>query len=175
MVSLVTSMTPPLNYIFVILRQCRCYSKTKTTKQSKTRRKMLSMAKLNDSRWFFITRLRYYKCVHAQGVIMLISISITIILLFNFEKNYSYVFMFLQNFKISFPSVLTVYFVLFFRENGEKTLTINLNKFCLHAVAGFARVSVRRGPDSCGWRMRMGKCGEKNADGKNADGKKINK
>ena len=32
MVSLVTSMTPPLNYIFVILRQCRCYSKTKTTK-----------------------------------------------------------------------------------------------------------------------------------------------
>ena len=27
MVSLVTSMTPPLNYIFVILRQCRCYSK----------------------------------------------------------------------------------------------------------------------------------------------------
>ena len=34
-VSLITSMTLPLNYIFVLLlltRQCRCYSKTKTTK-----------------------------------------------------------------------------------------------------------------------------------------------
>ena len=28
------------------------------------------------------------------------------------------------------------------------------------------RVSVNRGPDTCGWRMRMGKCGWKNADGK---------
>ena len=44
-------------------------------------------------------------------------------------------------------------------------------------------VSVKRGPDTCGWRMRMGKCGWKNADNKkikkektrNADGKKINK
>ena len=67
-------------------------------------------------------------------------ISITIILLFNFEKNYSYVFMFLQNFKISFPSVLTVYFVLFLRENGEKNLTINFNIFCLHAVADLRRI-----------------------------------
>ena len=32
MVSLVTYMTPPLNYIFVILRQCRCFSQTKKTK-----------------------------------------------------------------------------------------------------------------------------------------------
>ena len=46
-----------------------------------------------------------------QGVIMLISI--TIIFRFNFEKNISYVFLFLRNFKISFPSVFTVYFVLF--------------------------------------------------------------
>ena len=41
-----------------------------------------------------------------QGEIMLISI--TIIILFNFEKNMSYVFLFLPNFKISFPSVITV-------------------------------------------------------------------
>ena len=27
-------------------------------------------------------------------------------------------------------------------------------------------VSVKRGPDTSGWRMRMGKCGSKNADGK---------
>ena len=27
-------------------------------------------------------------------------------------------------------------------------------------------VSVRCGPDTCGWRMRMGKCGWKNADNK---------
>ena len=32
MAFLVTFMTPPLNYIFIILRHCRCYSKTKTTK-----------------------------------------------------------------------------------------------------------------------------------------------
>ena len=70
-----------------------------------------------------------------QGVIMLISITI---LRLNFEKNISYVFLFLGNFKISFPSVFTVYFVLFLRENGGKKLTINLNKFCLHAVAGSA-------------------------------------
>ena len=53
-----------------------------------------------------------YKCVQlVQGEIMLISI--TIILLFNFEKNISYVFLFLRNFKISFPSVFPVYLVLF--------------------------------------------------------------
>ena len=61
-------------------------------------------------------------------------------LLFNFEKNISYVFLalFLRNLKISFPSVFTVYFFLFKREKRRKNLTINLNKFCLHAVAGFA-------------------------------------
>ena len=54
----------------------------------------------------------FYKCVQlVQGVIMLISI--TIILLFNFEKNISYVLLFLRYFKISLPSVFTVYFVLF--------------------------------------------------------------
>ena len=33
--------------------------------------------------------------------------------LLNFEKNLSYVFLFLRNFKISFPPVFTVYLVLF--------------------------------------------------------------
>ena len=37
-------------------------------------------------------------------------------------------------------------------------------------------MSVKRGPDACGWRMRMRKCGEKNADGKNnADNQKSKK
>ena len=71
-----------------------------------------------------------------QGEIMLISI--TIILLLNFKKNISYVFLFLRNFKISFPSVFTVYLALFWREKRRQNLTTNLNKFCLHAVAGFA-------------------------------------
>ena len=48
-------------------------------------------------------------------------------------------------------------------------------------ILGFyTRMSVKRGPYTCGWRMRMGKCGWKNADNKkikkektrNADGKK---
>ena len=62
----------------------------------------------------------FYKCVQlVHGVIMLISI--TIILLCNFEKkNISYVFLFLRYFKISFHSVFTVYFVLFYREKRRK-------------------------------------------------------
>ena len=84
------------------------------------------------------------KCVQlVQGVIMLISIT-TSLLLFNFEKNISYVFLFLRNFKISFPSVFTVHFVLFQREKRRKNLTINLNKFCLHAVAGFTTHCTNR-------------------------------
>ena len=45
-------------------------------------------------------------------------------------------------------------------------------------LAWFIRlgVSVKRGPDTCGWRMRMGKCGWKNADGKkNTESKKRKK
>ena len=98
-------------------RQCRCYSKTKTIKyclkhEGKSH-PCQSMAKLKESRSCFITRWRvFYKCVQlVQGEIMLISI--TIIHLFNFEKNISYVFLVLRNFKISFPSVFTVYLVLF--------------------------------------------------------------
>ena len=33
-------------------------------------------------------------------------------------------------------------------------------------LSGSNGVSVKRGPDTCGWRMRMGKCGWKSADGK---------
>ena len=88
---------------------------------------MSSMAKLKDSWSCFITRWRvFYKCVQlVQCEIMLISI--TIILLFNFEKkkkNISYVFLFLQNFKISFPSVFTIYLFCFREKNGEKTLQL---------------------------------------------------
>ena len=42
-------------------------------------------------------------------------------------------------------------------------------------LTGLEGVSVKRGPDTCGWRMRMGKCGWKNADGKNSDNKKSKK
>ena len=79
-----------------------------------------------------------YKWVQlVQGEIMLISI--TIILLFNFEKkNMSYVFLSLRTCKICFPSVFTIYVVLFYREKRRKNLATNFNKFCLHAVAGFA-------------------------------------
>ena len=76
---------------------------------------MSSMAKLKDSRSRFITRLRvFYKCVQlVQGEIMLIAIPI--ILIFNCEKKTSHMSscLFLRNFKISFPSVFTVYLVLF--------------------------------------------------------------
>ena len=96
------------------------------------------MAKIKDSRSCFRTRWRiFYKCMQlVQGEIMLILI--TIILLLNFKKNISYVFLFLRNFKISFPSVFTVYLALFWREKRRQNLTTNLNKVCLHAVAGFA-------------------------------------
>ena len=82
-----------------------------------------------------------------QGEIMLISI--TIILLFNFEKNISYVFLFLRNFNISFPSVFTVYFGLFLREKRRKNLTINLNKFLLTSGGGICD-ALRESP----WRAR---------------------
>ena len=60
------------------------------------------------------------------------------------EISIMYDFLFLRNFKISFPSVLTVYFVLFLREKRKKNLKINLNKFCLHAVARFATHCANR-------------------------------
>ena len=74
-------------------------------------------------------------------------ISITIILLFNFEKNISYVFLFLRNFKISFPSVFTVYLVLFGEKNGEKTLqltSINFVYMRLPDLQRIARIAMAR-------------------------------
>ena len=63
-----------------------------------------------------------------QGEIMLISI--TIILLFNFEKkNISYVFLFLRNFKISFPQFLPFTLFCFREKNGEKTLQLTSINF----------------------------------------------
>ena len=43
-----------------------------------------------------------------------LSTTITIILLFNFELNISYVFLFVRNFKISFPSVFRPFFLVLF-------------------------------------------------------------
>ena len=67
---------------------------------------------------------------------------------------------------------------------GGKTVTVKA--VCRSDIQGQKAtagvwVSVKRGPDTCGWRMRMGKRGWKNADNKkskkkkktrNADGKK---
>ena len=49
------------------------------------------------------------------------------------------------------------------------------SKQCL-LLTGSRGVSVKRGPDTCGWWMRMGKCGWKNVDGKmRKDAKKSKK
>ena len=86
--------------------------------------------------------MRESKCVQlVQGEIMLISI--TIILLLNFEKNISYVFLFLRNFKISFPSVFTVYL----EKNGGKTLqltSINFVYMPLPDLQRIARIAMAR-------------------------------
>ena len=108
---------------------------------------MSSMAKLKDNRSCFITRWRVvYKCVQLlQGEIMLISI--TIILLLNFEKTISYVFLFLRNFKISFPSVLLVTLSCFREKNGEKTLqltSINFVYMRLPDLRRIARIAMAR-------------------------------
>ena len=87
----------------------------------------------------------------AAGARFITLISITIILLFNFEKKKknSYVFLFLRNFKMSFPSVFTVYFGLFLREKRRKNLTINLNNFLLTSGGGICD-ALRESP----WRAR---------------------
>ena len=72
-------------YFCSTTRQCRCYSKTKTTKYC-----LKHEGKSHPwQRSCFITRWRvFYKCVQlVKGEIMLISINI--ILFFNFEKNIS--------------------------------------------------------------------------------------
>ena len=86
----------------------------------------------------------FYKCVQlVQGVIMLISI--TIILLFNFEKKTSRTsFCFFGTSKLVSPQCLLFTLFCFTEKNGEKKLTINLNKLCLHAVAGIATHCANR-------------------------------
>ena len=74
-------------------------------------------------------------------------ISITIILLFNLKKNISDVFLFLRNFKISFPSVFSVYLVCFREKNGEKTLqltSINCVYMGLLDLQRIARIAMAR-------------------------------
>ena len=86
----------------------------------------------------------FYKCMQLeQGVIMLISI--TIILLFNFEKKTSRTsFCFFGTSKLVSHQCLLFTLFCFTEKNGEKKLTINLNKFCLHAVAGIATHCANR-------------------------------
>ena len=102
---------------------------------------MSSMAKQKDSRSCFITRWRvFYNCVQpVQGEIMLISI--TIILLFNFEKNISYVFLFLRNFKISFPQFLLFTLFCFREKNGEKTLQLTWINFVYMRLPDLRRIA----------------------------------
>ena len=87
----------------------------------------------------------FYKCVQlVHGVIMLISI--TIILLCNFEKKKTSrtSFCFFGTSKLASPQCLLFTLFCFTEKNGEKKLTINLNKFCLHAVAGIATHCANR-------------------------------
>ena len=72
-------------------------------------------------------------------------ILVTIILRFNFEKNISYVFLFLWNCKIGFPSVFTAYFVCFREKKGEKTLqltSINIVFMRLPDLRRIARIAM---------------------------------
>ena len=74
-----------------------------------------------------------------QGEIMLISI--TIILLFNFEKNILYVFLFLRNFKISFPQFLLFTLFCFREKNGEKTLQLTSINFVYMRLPDLQRIA----------------------------------
>ena len=119
-----------------------------------TGKSMSSMAKLKDGRSCFITRWRvFYKCVQlVQGEIMLISITITLLL--NLEKNISYVFLFLRNFQISFPSVFTVTLFCFREKSGEKTLqltSINFVYMRLPDLRRIARIAMAR----CTWEAKF--------------------
>ena len=75
----------------------------------------------------------FYKCVQlVQGVIMLISITSSFFLILK---------------KTSRTFFLSVYCLLCFvleRKTEKKKLTINLNKFCLHAVVGLATHCANR-------------------------------
>ena len=79
---------------------------------------MSSMAKLKDSRSCFITRC----CA---------------------RWNYAN-FCFFETSKLVSPQFLLLTLFCFREKNGEKNLTTNLNKFCLHAVARFATHCANR-------------------------------
>ena len=75
-------------------------------------------------------------------------ISITIILLFDFEKKIiSYVYLFLRNFKISFPQFLLFTLFCFREKNGEKILqltSINFVYMRLPDLRRIARIAMAR-------------------------------
>ena len=84
----------------------------------------------------------FYKCVQlVQGVIMLISITSSFFLILKKTSRSS--FCFFGTSKSVFPQCLLFTLFCFREKNGEKNLTINLNKFCLHAIAGFATHALR--------------------------------
>ena len=105
---------------------------------------MSSMAKQKDSRSCFITRWCVsYKCVQlVQGEIILISI--TIILPFILKKTSHTSFCFFDISKLVSPQYLLFTLFCFREKNGEKNPATNLNKFCSHAVAGFATHCANR-------------------------------
>ena len=112
---------------------------------------MSSMAKLKDSRCFITRWLVFYKCVQlVQSLLRSFQSPSSFFLIL--KKNISYVFLFLRNFKISFPSVFTVYFGLFLTEKRRKNLTINLNKFLLTSGGGICD-ALRESPgrSRCTW------------------------
>ena len=105
------------------------------------------MAKLKDSRSCFITRWRifYQRAARARWNYANFNHHHPF---FNFEKNILYVFLFLRNFKISFPSVFTVFTLFCFREkNGEKTwqlTSINFVYMQLPNLRRIARIAMAR-------------------------------
>ena len=85
----------------------------------------------------------FYKCVQlVQGVIMLISITSSFFLILKKTSRTS--FCFFGTSKSVFPQCLLFTLFCFREKNGEKKLTINLNKFCLHAVVGLATHCANR-------------------------------
>ena len=134
-------MTLPLTYIFILLLANVDVIPKQKQLSNKTRRKISSMSKLKESRSCFTTKWRaFYKCVQlVQGEIMLISITINFF--FNFEENISYVFLVLWNFKISFPSVFTVYLAFLSEKNGEKTLQLTSINFVYIRLPDLRRIA----------------------------------
>ena len=84
-----------------------------------------------------------YKCVQlVQGEIMLISITITFFLIL--KKTSQTSFFFFETSKLVSPQFFLFTLFCFREKKRRKNLTTNLNKFCLHAVAGFATHCANR-------------------------------